>query len=97
MRDSDIFKKNANIVCRKIAGETILIPITRSSSDADYIYTLNKSAGSVWELIDGKKSVGDIKKELLKNFDVTAEEIRKKLQYLIGDLIKIKALIHKKK
>ncbi len=97
MRESDIFKKNSNIVCRKIADETILIPISRSSADADYIYTLNKSAASVWELIDGKKSVGDIKKELSQRFDVTAEEMRKKLPYLIGDLIKIKALIHKQK
>ncbi len=92
MEEKTIPCKNKNIACRAIGDETILLPIYRSSEEMDCIYTLNKPAAWVWDRIDGKRSWGALKKQLLKEFDVTEGEAEKKLQELKSDLEKIKAL-----
>ncbi len=93
MKDSVIFKKNPDIVTRKIEDETILMPLYKTSEEIDCIYTLNDVAARVWDLMDGKSNLGEIKKILLKEFDVTEEELEKELGVFLKDLEEIKAII----
>ena len=71
MQNTTILKKNKNMVTRKIADETILLPIYRTSKEINCIYTLNKPASIVWDMIDGKTTIGEIKDKVLNNgFDL---------------------------
>ncbi len=88
-----VFKKNPDIVTRKIDKETILVPIYKTSKEMNCIYTLNPAASKVWELIDGKKSLNDIKDAISGKFDSSDVEIDKEIARLIKDLKDIKALI----
>jgi hypothetical protein len=92
MKKDAVLKKCPDMVSRQIDDQAMLIPIYRTSQEANYIYTLNKVALKVWDLIDGKRTLKDIKKVILKNFDTTEEEADKKLQVLLEDLRKIKAI-----
>jgi hypothetical protein len=88
MRDGKIFKKNPKIVVRKIEDETILMPLYSTSEEIDCIYTLNDAAARIWELIDGKRTLGKIKKIFLDEFDITEEE----LADFLKDLEEIRAI-----
>lgn len=88
MRDGKIFKKNSKIVVRKIEDETILMPLYSTSEEIDCIYTLNDAAAKIWELVDGKRTLGKIKKIFLDEFDVTEEE----LADFLKDLEEIRAI-----
>jgi hypothetical protein len=92
MQDKTILKKSKNIVSRQIGAETILLPICKDTSETNSIYTLNKAAARVWDLIDGKRPVSKIKKEILKEFSVTPKELDKLTGSLLKDLEKIKAI-----
>ena len=75
MQNTTILKKNKNMVTRKIADETILLPIIKTSKEINCIYTLNPPAAWVWDLIDGKTSVGEIKDKVLNNgFDLIKDK-----------------------
>jgi|SRR3989338_847575 len=93
MKGSSIFKKNRDIVTRKIENETILVPLYKTSEELDCIYTLNDIAGRIWELIDGKKSMTKIEKILLREYDVTEKKLNAELAGLLKDLKDIKAII----
>lgn len=93
MKKDVVFKKNPDIVTRKIDKETILVPIYKTSKEMNCIYTLNPAASKVWELIDGKKSLNDIKDVISGKFDSSDVEIDKEMSRLIKDLKDIKALI----
>lgn len=95
MKNDIVFKKNPDIVTRKIDNETILVPVFKASKDMNCIYTLNTAASKVWELIDGKKSLGDIREMVLEKFDTTGEEADKEIARLLRDLKGIKALTEK--
>lgn len=68
------YKKNPDIVFRKIANEYILVPIRQNVGDIESIYALNEAGARIWELIDGEKRVSEIKEIITKEFDVAHEQ-----------------------
>lgn len=92
MKESAVLRKNKDMVTRTIDDETILMPIFKTSEEINCIYTLNKVASKVWDLIDGKKTFAKIRSEVLKRFDATEEEVNEEIGKLLKDLKGIKAV-----
>ena len=93
MPDTIVLRKNPDMITRVIDDETILVPVYKTSDEINCIYTFNKVASRVWELIDGKKTVGEIKGQVLKEFDTTPEDTDKEMRKLLKDLEEIKAIV----
>lgn len=93
MQKKAVLRKNKNMVTRVIDDETILLPIYKSSDEINCIYTMNKVASRVWQMIDGKKTLPEIKNKVLKEFDTTPQEVDKEMQKLMKDLKEIKAIV----
>jgi hypothetical protein len=88
-----VYKKSESIVSRRIGDEYILVPIRQDVGDLESIYTLNETGALIWELIDGKLKVGEIKESLLEAFEVEPEEAEKDLIEHLQQLEGIKAII----
>ncbi len=67
------YEKDPSIVHRNIAGEAILVPIRRNVADMESIYTLDEVGAFIWELLNGQRTVGDIKAAILDEYDVAPE------------------------
>ncbi len=87
-----IYNKNENFVFRKIEDETILVPIKDNVGDMGSLYNLNEVAAFVWEQLDGKKSLRDIKHRLSDEYEVSAEEAENDLSEYIAQLEEIEAV-----
>ncbi len=87
------FKKDPNMVSRKIADEVILVPIRQNVGDLESIYTLNEVAARIWELMDGEMKVREIKDKIVEEFEVTPEEAEKGMGEYLQQLQKINAII----
>ncbi|TET24447.1 MAG: PqqD family protein, partial [Candidatus Aminicenantes bacterium] len=72
--------------------EVILVPIRQNVGDLESISTLNDVAARIWELIDGKMKVREIKDKIIEEFDVTPQEAEKDLVEYIKQLEKIEAV-----
>lgn len=92
MQGKKVLIKNSDMVTRVIEDETILMPIYKTSDEINCIYTLNKVASRVWELLDGKRTLVELKNKLLKEFDTTPKEVDSELGKLLKDLKEIKAV-----
>jgi hypothetical protein len=88
-----IYKKSESIVFRKIADEYILVPIRKNVGDLESIYTLNEAGARIWELVDGKTKISEIKERLVDEFEVTPEEAEKDIVEYLQQLKEIKAVI----
>ena len=87
-----VYNKSDSIVSRKIAEEFILVPIRQNVGDLESIYTLNETAARIWELIDGKIKVGEIKEKIVEEFEVAPEEAEKDIMEHLMQLKEIKAI-----
>ncbi|MGD2124952.1 MAG: PqqD family protein [Desulfobacteraceae bacterium] len=88
-----VYKKSDAIVARRISDEFILVPVRQDVGDLESIYTLNETGARIWELIDGKTTVGDIKERILDEFEVTSEDAERDLIEHLKQLETIKAII----
>ena len=59
------------IVARSIAGETILVPVSRRAQEMG-LFTLNEVGSFIWERLDGERALGEIAQELSEAFEVEA-------------------------
>ena len=74
---TEYYAKDADLVTRCVAGETIIVPIKNKVGDLDSIYTLNELGSTIWELIDGKESVSKIVEAVHNAYEVPLEEAKK--------------------
>lgn len=81
-----VYQKSSSIVSRKIADEVILVPIRQDAGDLESIYTLNEVAARIWELIDGKKRVREIRDTIVEEFEVSPQQAEDDLILLIKQL-----------
>ena len=86
------FKRNENFVFRKIGDEMILVPIKDNVGDMGYIYNFNELAAFVWENLDGKDRLLDMKNSIVEEFDVSAQQAEEDLCEFVDDLKEIGAI-----
>ena len=87
-----VYQKNQNFVFRQIDDETILVPIKDSVGDLGAIYNLNQVAAFVWQHLDGKKTLEDIKHMVTDEFEVSDPDAEQDLTEFVGQLEKIDAI-----
>jgi len=88
-----VYKKNEDIVSREIDNEIILMPIYKTNKDINEMYTLNETAGKMWNLMDGEKTLEKVVDTLQTHYkNVTRETLKCDLEEFVKDMKKIKAI-----
>jgi hypothetical protein len=82
---SKVYAKDPNIVARKIADEMVLVPIRQNVGDLNYMYTLNKVGGRIWELIDGEMTTQQVRDTLVDEYGVAPEQVEADLAEFFGN------------
>ncbi len=86
MEQRQIYKKDEGIVARKIAGEMLLVPVHGNMANMQRIFILNPVAEYIWEQLDGQKSLDDIHKGLLDEFDVEQQQADTDVKEFVNEL-----------
>jgi hypothetical protein len=87
------YQRNENFVFRRIEDETILVPIKDNVGDMGSIYNLNEVGALVWELLDGQKTLHDIRDTVVAQFEVSTQEAQADICEFINQLETIEAVI----
>jgi len=88
-----VYQKNQNFVFRQIDDETLLVPIKDNVGDLGSIYNLNPVAAFVWQHLDGKKTLNDIKDLMTGEFEVSDPDAEQDLTEFVRQLDKIDAIL----
>jgi coenzyme PQQ synthesis protein D (PqqD) len=83
----NVYRKNSNIVARKIADEVILVPIRGNLADMQRIFSLNTLAEFIWNSLDGQRPLRDIRNDISDNFEVEESTAKKDISELIDQLM----------
>jgi Mrp family chromosome partitioning ATPase len=74
-------------VTRRLAGDTVILPVRHRVTDLSAIYTLNETGSFLWDHVDGHRSVADLIALVAAEYDVAAAEAERDVGALIADLI----------
>ena len=86
--EGKVYRKNHDVVMRKIAGDLFLIPIKGKLADMQRIFTLNQVGEFIWRDLAAQKSIIDIRDRLVANFDVTKETAMADIEEFVSELLK---------
>ena len=79
-------QRPADVIARRVAGQTVLVPVTGQVGRLGEIYVLNEVAARVWELLDGLRDLESIVDAVQLEFDSSRERIRTDVLAFLEDL-----------
>jgi len=65
-----VFQRNDKIVSREIAGELFLVPVSGNLANMQRMFSLTSVASYIWQQMDGKHSLGEIRDALIEQYDI---------------------------
>src|SRR3989441_10325308 len=83
---SAVLHKDSSFVSRRIADEVILVPISHKVGEIDCLYALNEVGARIWELIDGDRSLQELRDAIVEEFEVSQTEAQEDLTVLLEQL-----------
>lgn len=86
-------RHNPDFVARQVGEELVLVPVTRSASELESIFTLNEVGARIWNLIPECQSAEEIARRLADEYDVEADEALADVHELVHQLREIRAVI----
>ena len=63
-----------NFVTRKIAGETIIVPVRAHVGELDSVYTLNELGTLIWDLLQEGKNKQEIARAICDTYELSPEQ-----------------------
>jgi Coenzyme PQQ synthesis protein D (PqqD) len=84
--DDRVFVHDQGAVDRQIAGETVVVPVRNDVADLAFVYTLNATGTFLWRLMDGVRTVRDLSRLVVAEFEVTPEVASADVAQLIREL-----------
>jgi len=91
-----IFKQEPDTICKIIDNEIVIIPLGEDVGIKDlgsFYFLKNATAIHIWQLIDGKKNLGQIKESIMKRFEADPKKVELDMLNFIKQLKDIKAII----
>jgi len=86
------YEKDPSMVSRRIADEVVLVPVSRKVGEIDGLYALNEVAARIWDLIDGERSLTQLRDALVEEFEVREAQAQEDLIELVAQLKEIGAI-----
>ncbi len=74
------------VVTRRIAGETVIVPVKGGVGDLNSIYTLNQTGTLIWELLGAEVPVTDIVSALCREYDVGKDAAESDIEEFLNAL-----------
>lgn len=82
-----VYAHSEDVVAREIQGVLVIVPITSGIGDLEEeLFTLNDTGKSIWDMLDGHRTVNDIAKELASEYETESEELTVDVAGLLEEL-----------
>jgi len=80
------YRKSENIVTRRIAEQTILVPVTANVAELNSIYMLNEVGTRVWGLIDRENTLDQLVETITKEYEIGPGEATSSILEFVNSL-----------
>ena len=79
---------HSQVAARIVDGSAVIV-----LADAGEVQVLNSVGTRIWELMDGKKSIGEIATAIEAEYDVTSRQALQDLEELVQQLVNAQAIV----
>ncbi len=87
------FIRNQEVVCRKIDGELIIVPIRNNVGDLNSLYTLNPVGSALWDFMVEGHTVPEMVQRICGEFEVTNTQAQQDIEAFLDSLLEEKLVL----
>jgi hypothetical protein len=81
--------RSQSVVARRVAGETLIVPIRAKVGDLASIYSFNGSGSLLWERLESPRGVDQLVNDLEREYDVTHEQAEQDVTEFLKDMLAV--------
>jgi Coenzyme PQQ synthesis protein D (PqqD) len=78
--------RSKTVVCRQIAGETLVVPIRGKVGDLAYIYSFNETGSALWAALEHPRSLQNLTSLLYESFEVTWDDAQRDAHTFVEEI-----------
>ena len=93
MSQTASFVRAEDFATRKVAGETILVPIRSGIANLECVFRLDEVGTAIWQTLEAPRTVDELVQELVRQFEVGEEEARRDVIEFLGSLKSSKLIV----
>jgi hypothetical protein len=82
----ELYVRSDTVVSRVIAGEVLIVPISKGVGDLASIYSLNPVATAIWEAISCPRSLDEIVEAVETEFEAESERIARDVEAFLSEM-----------
>lgn len=87
----NLYKLKSRFVARKVGNESVVVPLVNNVAKMDKLYTLNETAGFLWENLSEGTTEESLVALLLDNFEVGKTVAEKDVRMFLEEVIKLES------
>jgi len=82
----ELYVRSDTVVSRVIAGETLIVPISKGVGDLASIFSLNPVATTIWEAISHARSKSEIVQVIAREFETENAQLERDVEAFLAEM-----------
>jgi hypothetical protein len=82
-----VYVRSQAVVSRRIAGETLIVPVRGKVGDLASIYSFNATGSLIWETLESPKPLADLINAVQQEYAVSSEQAEQDVKQFLNDTL----------
>ena len=83
------FVRSQSVVSRRVAGETLIVPIRGKVGDLASIYSFNETGSLIWQTLETPKSLVDLIEVVEAEYSIEREQAERDATQFLNDMLAV--------
>ena len=82
-----IFVRSQSVVSRRVAGETLIVPVRGKVGDLASIYSFNETGSLIWQSLESPKGLAELIGVVEQEYAIDHEQAKRDVKQFLNDML----------
>jgi hypothetical protein len=82
-----IFVRSQSVVSRRVAGETLIVPVRGKVGDLASIYSFNQTGSLIWQSLESPKGLAELVGVVEQEYAINHEQANRDVKQFLNDML----------
>jgi len=84
-----VYVRSPAVVSRRIAGETLIVPVRAKVGDLASIYSLNGTGSLIWQTLESPKRLAELIDAVQREYAIEREQAERDVKQFLNDTVAV--------
>jgi len=84
-----VFTRSQAVVSRRVAGETLIVPVRGKVGDLGSIYSFNETGSLIWQSLETPKGLSELISAVEQEYEVGQEQAGRDVTQFLNDMLSV--------